>query len=62
MYLWFPNVNTCTDPESFVRGCLTLTMFFFLVVVVVVVYLVDSREVPNTNNRGPSLNAGLVAL
>ena len=38
------------------------SFFFSVVVVVVVVYLVDSREVPNTTNRGPSLNAGLVAL
>ena len=56
---------TCVDPESFVRGGPTLTMFF----------LVDEgREDPSTTISGPSsafrwraddgptMNAGLVAL
>ena len=37
--------GSCADPESFVRGCPTLTTFL----------LVDgAREDPNTNINGPS--------
>ena len=40
----FPNLDACTDPESFVRGVPTLTFF-----------LVDAkREDPNTTISGPS--------
>ena len=56
--------DSCTDPESFVKGGPTLTVFFFS--------LVDGREDPNTTKsraiistpaktiEGPTLNASLV--
>ena len=52
----------CVDPESFVRGGLTL-MFFF------VLFFNEGKEVPNSTisrpslaDDGPTLNNGLVAL
>ena len=58
--------ESCADPESFVRGCPSLTTFFFLLF-----FSDERRENLNTTiseptsarqRNAPTLNAGLVAL